>query len=52
MRKLWTKGSAALFDTHGISFDTIEDSWKEYLERKVEDGVQVDMKSIDDNGCG
>lgn len=52
VRELWTKGSAVLSDTRGGTFDTIEDSWKEYLEWKVGDGVQVDMKSIDDNGCG
>jgi hypothetical protein len=52
IRELWTNGSAVLSDTHGVTFDTIGDSWKEYLERKVGDGVQVDMKPIDDNGCG
>ena len=52
VRKLWTNGSAVLSDTLGVTFDTIEDSWKEYLEREVGDGIHVDMKSIDDNGCG
>jgi hypothetical protein len=52
VRKLWTNGSVNLPATLGLSFDKIEPMWKEYLERQVGDGVQVDMGQIDESGCG
>ena len=52
VRRLWTDGSANLPATLGLSFDKIEIMWKEYLERVVGDGVQVDMGQIDESGCG
>jgi len=49
---LWTSGSVNLPATLGLSFDKMEPMWKEYLEREVGDGVQVDMGQINESGCG
>jgi hypothetical protein len=52
LKKLWLEGSGALDELLGADVDQVEESWKAYLKAKVSKDVEVDLKTIDDLGCG
>jgi hypothetical protein len=52
LRKVWTGGCGDLSETLGVDVHQLESAWREYLRRVVDDDVEVDMKSIEEFGCG
>jgi hypothetical protein len=52
LRALWLSGHANLRELLGADVDQVETSWKQYLRSTVNEDTEVDMKTIEDSGCG
>jgi hypothetical protein len=52
IRRIWLDGSDNMDLLLGSDSDKIEDSWKLYLNQKVNKDVQVDLDTINELGCG
>jgi len=52
LRNLWLNGTGDLDAILGTDIDQIDASWKRDLEQKVGKEIRVDLKTIDELGCG
>jgi hypothetical protein len=52
VRKIWLNGTENLESLLGEKIDQIEKSWKTYLKEKVSPEIKVDLKTINELGCG
>jgi hypothetical protein len=52
VRALWTDGSGDLKKSIGVPAGELEALWKEHLRRAADDDLQIDLKTIEELGCG
>jgi hypothetical protein len=52
LRGLWENGFDDISSISNLSIKTLEEKWRGYLEKTVDDSIPVDIEAIDNGGCG
>jgi hypothetical protein len=52
LRRLWMTGCQDVSKLLGADLDEVEAAWKDYLGSAVRKDIQVDLRAIEERGCG